>query len=224
MASDPRVPLSPVACTLKLRRGVTLRLRPIRPDDDWRLAEMLNAADHRARRQRFPNGSRGAVSAAQLQGLTQVDQRRHVAWVVTLPGGPFETEGGGDWLVAEGRYRIAPDGCNAELALMVADAWQRQGIGRWLLRALASHAGQAGVRALHAELSASDTPAVALLQHCHFRCTPHPHQPRVLLLSASPARAAFSVTDRVRQSFDALAARARAGAGAGAGFAVPPAR
>lgn len=171
--------------TLTLRSGERLTLRPVHPHDDWRLAELINAASEPARRQRFPS-SEGLASPARLQALACVDQCRHVALVVTHRDAPDDA-GETERIVAEARYRI--DGhCNgdgngngdsAEFALMVDERWQRRGIGSWLLRALSAHAAHAGIARLHGEAMADHTALLALVRRCRFRVTVDPLQPRI---------------------------------------------
>lgn len=211
MPSAQSAPPSPcVLRTLRLRHGVTLHVRPILPEDDWRLAEMVNAASEAARRQRFPNGPMGPVSGARFQALCHVDQRQHVAWVVTCGAGGVGARDGGERVVAEARYRISATGLEAEFALMVHEHWQRRGIGSGLLRALAAHAGQSGVRMLIAELSADQVPALALLRRCRFKQASHPRQPRVLLLSATPDQVTHTWISRIQRVFEEVLAQAGA--------------
>ncbi len=58
----------------------------------------------------------------------------------------------------------------AELALAVVDAWQRRGVGRALLAALAARARRAGVRRFTATLLRDNRGALALARELG-RCT-----------------------------------------------------
>lgn len=57
----------------------------------------------------------------------------------------------------------APVNAEADLAILVLDAWQRRGVGRALIGALARGAAAAGVRALHADVDPANRAARGLL-------------------------------------------------------------
>ena len=100
---------------------------------------------------------------AALQQLTRIDQDRHVAWVAqpaVLPGTTEEPSP----LVADARYVRADDPEEAEFAVAVADAWQRQGLARSLLCLLARHAARRGIRRLAGDVLVENTPMLALLR------------------------------------------------------------
>lgn len=150
---------------MPLRGGERFVLRPILPQDDWLLAELINEATPALRRLRFPSAI-AHVSPDQLQRLTRIDYQRHLALVVARCNSEGEER-----LVAEARYRIDPDGHGAEFALMVGEQWQRRGIGRRLIRALQSTARTAGVAQLHCDVLADNAAFLALMKRCRFRCT-----------------------------------------------------
>ncbi|MET0542995.1 MAG: GNAT family protein [Variovorax sp.] len=147
-----------------LHDGRRLTLRPVLPQDTQPLAELVNRLSERSKAQRFPNAQRPA-SADELASLTCIDYRRHLAVVVGLQ------ENGRERLLAEARYLIDPDGHSAEFALMVDDAWQRSGIGTWILFELSRAAGAAGVAWLHCDVPADNTAMLALMRRCRFCCT-----------------------------------------------------
>lgn len=120
--------------------GLVLHVRPIRPDD----AAALVAFHHRL--------SEGSVyrryfswhpelSDAEVTHLTTVDFVDRLALVVC----------DGDELVAVGRYDRYPDSDRAEVAFLVTDTLQRQGIGSQLLERLASAAWERGITTFVAE-------------------------------------------------------------------------
>jgi GNAT superfamily N-acetyltransferase len=57
----------------------------------------------------------------------------------------------------------APAGTDADLAILVLDAWQRRGVGRTLIGALVPGAAAGGVRLLHADLDPANGAARGLL-------------------------------------------------------------
>jgi len=141
-----------------------LTLRPVMPQDNQLLADLINRLSERSRSRRFPNAQLPA-SADELASLACVDYRRHLALVAAVH------ESGRERLVAEARYLIDPDGQSAEFMLMVDDRWQRQGIATWALRALSNAAYAAGVSWLRCDVLADNEPMLALMRHAGFCCT-----------------------------------------------------
>jgi len=146
---------------LKDRR---LMLRPVLPQDGELLACMINALSEPSRLRRFPNAQLPA-SADALRGMSCVDFVEHLALVVTVQ------DQGSECVVADARYRIDERDGSAEFAIVVDDAWQRQGIATWALQGLSRAAIAAGIQRLRCYLPADNAPMLALLGRCQFRCT-----------------------------------------------------
>src|SRR6476620_1771217 len=85
--------------------------------------------------------------------LALVDHRDHEALIV-LDGD--EVIGIAQW----DRLGCCPD--QAEVAITIAEAWQRQGLGRVLIRALAGDAHRHGIEILTATVLADNRPALGL--------------------------------------------------------------
>ena len=68
-------------------------------------------------------------------------------------------------IVGVASYVRYPGTNAADLAVVVADAWQRQGIASHLLMELAAAATSAGIREFTVTMQADNRPAVALLRH-----------------------------------------------------------
>lgn len=141
-----------------------LTLRPVLPQDEELLAQLLRGLTPEARRYRF----HGAVtlSAAHLQQMSSVDYQQQMALVVTAQ------VDGAEQLIADARYCVHPDGRSAEFALVVAERWQRLGVGAWAVRALQCAATTAGLEWLHGDVLRSNRPMLGLLQSRGFALTP----------------------------------------------------
>ena len=112
---------------MTLADGARLRVRPIVPADREPLADAFGRLSDRSRRQRFL-APKPRLSARELDYLTDVDHVTHEALVAI-----DETTGD---IVGVGRYATGSGGgAAADMALVVADAWQRRGIGHGLARA-----------------------------------------------------------------------------------------
>ncbi len=120
---------------IALSDGTTAKIRPIASGDAAALVrfhERLSPASITFR-YFYPHL---ALGAAEVAHLTEVDGHDRVALVVERDGE----------LIAVGRYDRLRDPAQAEVAFVVADAFQHQGIGTMLLHRLATRAKEAGIR------------------------------------------------------------------------------
>ena len=111
-------------------------MRPIAPEDKALLQAGMGRLSPESAYGRFLTG-KPRLTPAELRYLTEIDGRDHMALVVL--------DAAGD-LVAVGRLvrdPARPD--TAELAIVVADCFQRQGIGRTLAQELVRAMGVARV-------------------------------------------------------------------------------
>ena len=96
-----------------------------------------------------------------------MDGRDHVALVAEYPGEPVRR------LIAVGRFvRWHDDPEAAEVAIVVADDWQRRGVGSLFAKRLATRARLARIRRFTATMS-SDNVAAHKLMH---KLTLHLHE------------------------------------------------
>jgi acetyl coenzyme A synthetase (ADP forming)-like protein len=107
--------------------GRTVRLRPIRPDDDDRVLRLYERLSPESMYLRFFSPV-PAPMARQTERLSQVDQDQHVVIVAEH----------GDELVAIAPYDRDAPGDAAEVAFAVDDAHQGRGLGTLLLEHLAA--------------------------------------------------------------------------------------
>jgi GNAT superfamily N-acetyltransferase len=127
-------------------------LRPIAPDDKALLQAGVAALSPQSAYGRFLTG-KSSLTDAELRYLTEIDGVDHIALVV------LGRYGG---LVAVGRIvrdRARRD--TAELAVVVADDWQRRGIGRLLTRELTL---RSGVERVSGTMLATNRAALALMR------------------------------------------------------------
>jgi acetyltransferase len=142
---------------LTLRDGTRVRVRPIRPDDVELEKRFFERLSERSRFQRFMY-SINALSPKMLERFTRVDYDRELALVAF-----FEDE-----FIAVGRYAPNQDGITAEFALVVADAWQRKGLGRALLEKLREEARKAGYKALYGTILGDNQEMIELVHRLGF--------------------------------------------------------
>lgn len=131
--------------------GRTLAIRPIRDDDVDRLRRLFFRLSPETVHLRFFQPVK-TPSEKMLRHLAEVDHERRQAIVAVCDGE----------IVAVVRYdRTADDGA-AEVAVVVEDAWQGHGLGKRLLRRLASDALEHGVVELTATVLGENRRALTL--------------------------------------------------------------
>lgn len=125
---------------VRLAQGETVTLRPIRATDIGIEADFVSGLSRESRYQRLLSGRN--LLPGELRRLTQIDYRRELALIATT------CVEGTEKLIGVARYVRDADGTSADIAIVVADAWQRRGLGERLLSGLTNAAGAAGVRRL----------------------------------------------------------------------------
>lgn len=133
-------------------RGPVL-LRPVNPIDLAAIDMFVRRLSAASRFQRF-HGGLHHLSPRQLAGLVDVDHHRRETLVAVA----------GRRVVGLGQYLPqATPVRSVELAVVVADRWQRQGIGRALLSALTRAAREEGCTSATALAQADNRPVLYLL-------------------------------------------------------------
>jgi CRP-like cAMP-binding protein len=144
--------ITPIPVTL--RDNTELFLRPVLPGDNERTANGPVEFSSETLYRRFQ--SMRAPTRALMTYLYEVDYVDHFVWVMTDgPEGP---------VVADARFvRDENDPTVAEVAFIVADAYQGRGIGTFLMGALAVAAGYDGVQRFTARVLAENFPMRTIL-------------------------------------------------------------
>jgi GNAT superfamily N-acetyltransferase len=138
---------------IPLRDGTRLEVRPIRPDDaDALVALHARLSADSIYRRYF--GVRPHLAPADVDRFTRVDGRTRFALVAMR----------GTDLVAVARYEGRAGHSSAEIAVVVDDTLQHQGVGRSLLERLVDVAREAGLDTLAADVLAGNAAMLALLR------------------------------------------------------------
>lgn len=141
----------PPMCPVELERRVSTRagevvlLRPIRPEDAPLLVEFHAALSPRSIYMRFFS-FHPELTAREVERFTCVDYVDRLALVVEVEG----------HLVAVGRYERIAGSDDAEVAFVVNDGYQHQGLATLLADELARAARAQGIRAFVAETLAEN--------------------------------------------------------------------
>jgi RimJ/RimL family protein N-acetyltransferase len=140
-----------------LPSGSRVLVRPIAADDKDKLARGLRQLSEESIRKRFL-AAKPRFTSAELRYLTEVDGCNHIALVAVLEDDP-------DQLVAVARCVRLPDRvATAEMAIVVGDPWQNQGLGRAMATALADAALAVGIRRFAATMLGDNEPARRLMR------------------------------------------------------------
>jgi len=151
---------------VRLADGREVDIRPIGPGDTGSLQAGLEALSAESRYRRFL-APKPAFSTSELSYLTQVDHSAHEALVAHAPG----TDRG----LAVARFvKDATDPTSAEMAIVVADEWQGNGLGSALLHRLADRAVEEGVRHFTATVLESNRDVISLLRKAGPLDVAHP--------------------------------------------------
>jgi GNAT superfamily N-acetyltransferase len=127
-----------------LRNGRRIEIRALRPDDHANLLAAVGRTSAQSLYRRF-FGAKRYFSEKETAFFLNADFVSHVALVATVE------EDGRPAIVAGGRYIVVSPG-KAEVAFVVVDQYQGQGIGAALLRHLAGIAREARLEELIAEV------------------------------------------------------------------------
>jgi len=117
-----------------------------------------------SRRLRF-HAALNELTESALQALTHVDQRAHVAFVLTT------MERGAERIVGEARYVTSCDQKTAEFGIAVAEGFRGLGLAERLMAALIRAARAAGLRWLIGEVLADNARMLAFARRCGFAAT-----------------------------------------------------
>jgi RimJ/RimL family protein N-acetyltransferase len=150
---------------LRLEDGTEITIRDIRADDKDLLAAGYERLSERSRLRRFL-GPKPRLSASHQRYLTEVDGVNHYAIVAMR--GP-DIVGVARWV------RLVDDPEEAEVAVVVGDSLQGQGLGKILARRLADAALERGVRRMRASILSDNPPALALMRVIAGRLTDGGH-------------------------------------------------
>jgi RimJ/RimL family protein N-acetyltransferase len=146
-----------------LGNGRRIEIRSLRPDDRDELVAAVNRTSAQSLYRRFFAAKRG-FTEREVAFFLNVDFVNHVALVAVLE------EDGGPVICGGGRYVVVQPG-TAELAFVVVDQYQGQGIGAALMRHLMVIARQAGIKELIAEVLPENAAMLKIFRKSGLRLT-----------------------------------------------------
>ncbi|HET9155143.1 MAG TPA: GNAT family N-acetyltransferase [Myxococcaceae bacterium] len=151
----PRPPLDVRSWDEKLRDGREIRVRAARLTDEARVQQLLYGLSPESVYSRFHH-LRTRYPHDEIQALLDADPQRGCAFVAELP------EDG--TLIGLTRYDLDPVSGIGELGIVIADAWQRKGVGSALMRRMVEVGRANGLKGLRADVLAVNSAMIALLR------------------------------------------------------------
>ena len=140
-----------------LRDGTAVAVRPIRSDDADRLRESHARLSPESKYRRFLS-AKPELTVADARYLVDIDGCDHFALVATLDD---EAES----IIAVARFvRLPEHPETAEFAIVVADAYQHQGLATELMKRLGGAAAQRGVKRFRATMLSDNLATRKLLE------------------------------------------------------------
>jgi GNAT superfamily N-acetyltransferase len=147
---------------VRIRNGELVRVRPIRPDDAAALVAFHASLSPQSVYLRFFN-FHPVLTAREVERFTHVDYLDRLALIVLV----------GDRLVGVGRYDRVVGTDEAEVAFVVEDGYQHQGIGTLLADELARAARVQGIRTFVAETLAENVAMIEVFRGTGFPVESH---------------------------------------------------
>ncbi len=141
--------------------GTEIFFRPVKATDEPALAEMLYSLSAESVRARYFTYTM-TFPHKDVQQLTNIDYRQDMAIIGTVPGAS------GDEIVAIAQYLLDPKTGMAEVAFIVQDEWQQQGMGTFLLDYLTRIARQRGVKKFFAKVLPTNKAMLAVFHNSGF--------------------------------------------------------
>jgi GNAT superfamily N-acetyltransferase len=160
---------------LRLRNGRGVRVRPVQPVDAEGVQEFVRRLSDTSRRLRFFAPIR-ELAPAMLARLTGSAGRRGPVLVAEAHDGDTSC------IVALAEYAVGDDDGTCELAFVVADAWQRLGLGHALMGMLIQAAREARCVRAVADVLYGNEAMVALCHASGFAFARSPHGSTMLRL------------------------------------------
>jgi acetyltransferase len=166
-----------------------VRVRPVGPGDGEAFNAFVRGLSPAARHNRFLLGLR-ELTPGLLRLLTQPPGLGRLGLVALVDKD----------IVGEVRYAQDVRG-SGDFAIAVADAWQRFGVGSWLLRELVRRARAAGLERLTGEVASTNAVMLAFARKAGFGIRAHPADARLARVELELS--AYSANSLAMSSYEA---------------------
>ncbi|GAB6070993.1 GNAT family N-acetyltransferase [Thiomicrorhabdus hydrogeniphila] len=144
-------------------KGLNIQIRPIQPEDAELELEFVKSLSERSRYLRFMNSMK-TLTPKMLSRFTQIDYDREMALIATTLDANNNTIE-----IGVTRYTTNPDGKSCEMAIVVRDDYQHQGVASALLNSLIQHAQSKGLRKMEGEVLSENSSMLNLMKQFNFK-------------------------------------------------------
>ena len=167
---QPRLAIRPYpnqyTAPFRLRDGTDVVVRAIGPEDEPLIVDLHAGHSEHTIRMRFFSMVKTHTRDSLIR-LCHLDYDREMALAAV------RRDDGGSHMLGVSRYYLNPETGEAEFALVVGDAHQRQGLGRHLMQRLIEIARERGVRQLTGLVLRENAPMLALMASLGFSPPEH---------------------------------------------------
>ena len=154
--------------------GASLRIRPVRPEDEPGLVELVARMTPEDRRLRFFTQCKELPHALAAR-FARIDYDREMALLAT----PMDD----DTVLGVSRYAADADLRRAEFALAVRSDWHHRGLGHLLMTRLIEAAKARGIGALYGDVLRENATMLDLCREIGLTAGTHPDDPTLLRLT-----------------------------------------
>ena len=156
--------------------GRKLTLRHIAHDDAIIEQTFLRKLSLQSRYLRF-HGSIKELNKKDLETFTNPDPLNAEALIIVYKGEINEEE------IGVARFIIDSDNKSCEFAIVVADEWEKRGLGAKLMKALISHAQSRGKKRIHGSVLKNNSGMLQFVKRLGFEETTDPDDSSVMLVT-----------------------------------------
>ena len=141
---------------MNTKDGSELLVRPVKPTDEEMLSDMFYDLSDQTIINRFFSMLK-SMPHRKLQQFCCIDYTNEMSLVAIAGSGPKQK------IVGLGSYYLNPATQRAEIAFLVADAWQGKGIGTYMMRSLVKISKSKNIKGLTAEVLRDNVAMIALM-------------------------------------------------------------
>ncbi|MEM7444964.1 MAG: bifunctional acetate--CoA ligase family protein/GNAT family N-acetyltransferase [Pseudomonadota bacterium] len=171
---------------IQLNDGRKMLLRPILPEDEPQLRDMINRSTATDIRLRFFTPMQ-SISHEMAARLSQIDYDREMALVATDPA---SADSGARAIRGVVRLAADPDGEQAEYGIMVESDLKGRGLGHRLMTAIVDYAKQRGLKRIVGEVLRENASMLKMAEEFGFARRRHPDDDNIVLVTLDLNRAA----------------------------------
>ena len=162
--------------TWTLDDGKKLTLRHIAHGDAVKEQKFVRKLSVESRYLHF-HGSIIKLNKEDLERFTNPDPLKEEALIIVYKGEINEEE------IGVARFIIDPDGEGCEFAIVVADEWQKRGLGTKLMKALLKHAQLRGIKRIHGAVLKNNSGMLKFVKGLGFKETVDHNDSSVMLVT-----------------------------------------